>query len=73
MALTPDYVRMVKSMNIKGEKPDDIVAVEETADAAKPAEHEYADVTGEIVLPESKRKKKKKFHKRPFDKNQPRK
>ncbi len=73
MPLKPDYVRLIKSMNVKGEKPDDIVAAEEAVDTTKPVEHDYADVTGEIVLPESKRKKKKKFHKKPFDKNQPRK
>jgi cell fate regulator YaaT (PSP1 superfamily) len=71
MPLKPDYVRMIKSMNLKGDRPDDIIAAEEIVDASKPVEHKYEDVTGEIVLPETKkRNKKKKFHKKPFDRNQ---
>lgn len=70
MPLKPDYVRMVKSMNLKGEKPDHIIAAEETTDSEKTTEHEYADVTGVIELPETRKKKKKKFRKKPFDKNQ---
>ncbi|MBK8450825.1 MAG: hypothetical protein IPL42_12720 [Saprospiraceae bacterium] len=58
-------------MNVKGEKPEEIVASDEHIESQKPPVNEYADVTGEIVLPEN-RKKKKKFRKKPFDKNQQR-
>jgi len=71
MPLTPEYVREIKSMNDKGQRPEEIIAKEDTSEAAKKVENEYADVTGEIELPENKRKKKKKFRKRPFDKNKP--
>lgn len=71
MPLTPDYVRQIKSMNDKGERPEEIVPSEEANEHAKPVENEYVDVTGEIELPDiRKRKKKRKFRKKPFDKNQ---
>lgn len=71
MPLTPEYVREIKSMNDKGQRPEEIIAKEDTNETAKKVENEYVDVTGEIELPDSKRKKKKKFRKRPFDKNNP--
>lgn len=71
MPLTPEYVREIKSMNDKGQRPDEIIAKEDTNEAAKKVENEYVDVTGEIELPDNKKKKKKKFRKRPFDKNKP--
>lgn len=71
LPLLPDYVRQIKAMNVKGEKPEEIVASDEHIESQKPPVNEYADVTGEIVLPEN-RKKKKKFRKKPFDKNQQR-
>lgn len=71
MPLTPEYVREIKSMNDKGQRPDEIIAKEDTSEAAKKVENEYVDVTGEIELPDNKKKKKKKFRKRPFDKNNP--
>lgn len=71
MPLTPEYVREIKSMNDKGQRPDEIIAKEDTSEAAKKVENEYVDVTGEIELPDNKKKKKKKFRKRPFDKNKP--
>lgn len=71
MPLTPEYVREIKSMNDKGQRPEEIIAKEDTNETAKKVENEYVDVTGEIELPDNKRKKKKKFRKRPFDKNNP--
>jgi cell fate regulator YaaT (PSP1 superfamily) len=69
MPLAPDYVRTIKAMNEKGQKPDEIIAAEEVHDHTKQQEPEYADVTGAVELPDVKRKKKKKFRKRPFNKN----
>lgn len=71
MPLTPEYVREIKSMNDKGQRPEEIIAKEDVNEAAKKVENEYVDVTGEIELPDNKKKKKKKFRKRPFDKNKP--
>lgn len=71
MPLTPEYVREIKSMNDKGQRPEEIIAKEDVNEAAKKVENEYVDVTGEIELPDKKKKKKKKFRKRPFDKNKP--
>lgn len=60
MPLSPDEVRRIKSLNDRGEMPDDIVASQdEKADDAE-AEQGYADVTGAIELPADKRRKKKK-------------
>ncbi len=71
MPLSPDYVRSIKAMNEKGQKPDDIIATEEAQDLTKLQEPEYADVTGAVELPDVKRKKKKKYRKRPFNKKKP--
>lgn len=71
MPLTPEYVREIKSMNDKGQRPEEIIAKEDVNEAAKKVENEYVDVTGEIELPDNKKKKKIKFRKRPFDKNKP--
>lgn len=35
MPLTPEYVREIKSMNDKGQRPDEIIAKEDTSEAAK--------------------------------------
>ncbi len=69
MPLSPEYVREIKSMNDKGQRPDEIIAKEDANEIAKKVENEYVDVTGEIELPEQKKKKKKNFRRRPFDKN----
>lgn len=69
LPLSPEYVREIKAMNDKGIKPEEIIAKEEPVDTSKPVENEYVDVTGEIELPDQKKKKKKKFRKKPFEKN----
>ncbi|MBK8954804.1 MAG: hypothetical protein IPM34_04505 [Saprospiraceae bacterium] len=65
MPLLPDYVRKIKSMNDRGELPDEIIPSEEHMEQAKPQESEFVDVTGEIELPDHKRKRKKKKKFRP--------
>lgn len=68
MPLLPDYVRHIKSLNDRKEFPDDIIAAEEAVETNKNEESEFVDVTGEIELPDQKRRKKKKknkFRKKP--------
>lgn len=74
MPLLPDYVRKIKAMNDRGERPDEIVPSEESVESAKPKESEFVDVTGEIELPDIKKKgrRKKRFNKkRPGDASRP--
>ncbi len=60
MPLNPDEVRRIKSMNERGEYPDDIVASESENQIDKVVEQGYSDVTGAVELPNEKRKKRKK-------------
>lgn len=66
MPLLPDYVRQIKSMNDRGEFPDEIIPSDDGTEQLKAQESGYVDVTGEIELPDiRKKKKKKKFRKKP--------
>lgn len=74
MPLQPDYVRQIKALNDRGEHPDDIIASEEHSETQKKPESEFVDVTGEIELPDHRRKKKKRkgnFKNRPSDGSSP--
>lgn len=56
-----DKVREMKEMNLRGEKPADFeISAAASAYFAGEAEVGFADVTGEIELPDEKRRKKKK-------------
>jgi len=56
--LTKEKVLEYKAMNDKGIKPEKLIGVDLAADSQEEKEEKYADVTGEIVLPEEKRKKR---------------
>ena len=56
--LTKEKVLEYKAMNDKGIKPEKLIGVDLAADNQEKDEKKYADVTGQIELPEEKRKKK---------------
>ncbi|HJW30150.1 MAG TPA: regulatory iron-sulfur-containing complex subunit RicT, partial [Saprospiraceae bacterium] len=57
MALPIDRVNTVKEMNLRGQLPEQI---QDPADEAEEEKMDFAVVTGEIELPDYKKKKKKK-------------
>ena len=61
-ALTKQRVKDIQAMNKAGEYPEDLLDVEAILERenAKSAAVEFADVTGEIELPETKRRRKGK-------------
>ncbi len=61
-ALTKQRVKDIQAMNKAGEYPEDLLDVEAIIERenAKSASVEFADVTGEIELPETKRRRKGK-------------
>lgn len=64
VALHKDQVAKIKKMNNKGEVPDDLalfVNIEKEKLAPQEVELEYADVTGQIELPSTKKKKSKRY------------
>lgn len=71
MPLSPEYVREIKAMNDKGIYPDEIKATEDLNAVQKNKDDDYVEVTGEIELPDQKRRKKKK--KKNYNKNRDRK
>lgn len=71
MPLSPEYVREIKAMNDKGIFPDEIKAAEDLNAVQKNKDDDYVEVTGEIELPDQKRRKKKK--KKNYNKNRDRK
>ena len=57
MALSLDRVKEVKAMNLKGQLPDQL---QDPNAVVAEEEMDFADVTGDIELPDIKKKKKKK-------------
>lgn len=60
VALHVDRVKWIKALNQKGQLPDQLV---DPADIEEKEKMDFADVTGDIELPDPKRKKKKKSKK----------
>ncbi len=58
VAIPKDRVALIKAMNKKGEKPDDLLEPFQGVEEVK--ELEFADVTGQIELPMEKRRRGKK-------------
>jgi len=58
VAIPKDRVALIKAMNRKGEKPDDLLEPFQGVEEVK--ELEFADVTGEIELPTEKRRRGKR-------------
>lgn len=57
VALPVDRVKWIKALNQKGQLPDQLV---DPADLEEKEKMDFADVTGDIELPDPKRRKKKK-------------
>lgn len=74
IALTKEQVRDIKKRNEEGDREVNIFhyqAIDDTSKDDKEPEMEFADVTGEIELPELKKKKKKsRYKKKPKYKSQ---
>ena len=60
MPLSPEEVKRIKSMNERGEYPENIIATPDAAAIEKSTQDDYSDVTGAVELPNDKKRKKKK-------------
>lgn len=69
IAIHIDQVITIKEMNDRGEKPESMKEMQVAIENMEPV-IDFADVTGEIELPEDKKRKKKKKKKRPMEDGQ---
>ncbi len=75
ISLSKEQVKEIQKLNKKGVKVDNINLYENYAKPSPKVDNEdleFADVTGEIELPEIKRRRKKKSRKKPYNKSRSR-